>query len=67
MWINPFGMPFSQIKKSDLVCVDADGYVTDDIGAKTPVNTAAVCIHKELHLARPDLRLLHVHSVYGKT
>src|SRR5271169_2120132 len=27
MWINPYGLHFSQIKKSDLVCVDEDGYV----------------------------------------
>jgi hypothetical protein len=47
--------------------MDADGYVMNDVGARKPVNTAGVCIHKELHLARPDLRLLHAHIVYGKT
>jgi ribulose-5-phosphate 4-epimerase/fuculose-1-phosphate aldolase len=59
-------MHFSQIKKSDLVCVDDDGYVIDGIGAQKPVNTAGVHIHKELHKARPDIKAAcHAHSIYG--
>jgi ribulose-5-phosphate 4-epimerase/fuculose-1-phosphate aldolase len=66
MWINPFGMHFSQIKKCDLVCVDEDGYVLDGVGARKPVNTAGVHIHKELHKARPDIKAAcHAHSIYG--
>lgn len=66
MWINPYGMHFSQIKKSDLVCVDEDGYVIDGMGARKPVNTAGVHIHKELHKARPDIKAAcHAHSIYG--
>jgi hypothetical protein len=68
MWINPFGMHFGQIKKSDLVCVDEDGYVVDGLGAGRPVNTAGVHIHKELHKARPDIKAAcHAHSIFGKT
>jgi len=66
MWINPFGMHFSQVKKSDLVCVDEDGYVIEGLGARKPVNTAGVHIHKELHKARPDIKAAcHAHSIYG--
>jgi Class II Aldolase and Adducin N-terminal domain len=66
MWINPYGMHFSQIKKSDLVCIDEEGYVVEDVGARKPVNTAGVHIHRELHKARPDIKAAcHAHSIYG--
>jgi ribulose-5-phosphate 4-epimerase/fuculose-1-phosphate aldolase len=66
MWINPYGLHFSQIKKSDLVCVDEDGYVIEGLGARKPVNTAGVHIHKELHKARPDIKAAcHAHSIHG--
>lgn len=66
MWINPYGLHFSQIKVSDLVCVDGDGFVLGDVGAWKPVNTAGVHIHKELHRARPDIKAAcHAHSIHG--
>jgi ribulose-5-phosphate 4-epimerase/fuculose-1-phosphate aldolase len=66
MWINPFGMHFLLIKKSDLVCVDEEGFVVEGVGARKPVNTAGVHIHLQLHRARPDIQAAcHAHSIYG--
>ena len=63
-WVNPFGMNFSQIKVSDLICVDHEGTVVE---GSQPVNRAAFCIHSQVHLARPDvIAAAHAHSVYGK-
>lgn len=65
MWINPYGVHFSQITKGDLVCVDEDGYVLGT-GAAKCVNTAGVHIHRELHRARPDIKAAcHAHSIHG--
>ncbi|KAL4800420.1 class II aldolase/adducin N-terminal [Aspergillus venezuelensis] len=66
-WINPFGKHFSAMKASDLVLVDADGYVTEG-GAQSTVNEAGFMIHSEIHKARPDvMAAAHTHGVYGKT
>lgn len=63
-WVNPFAVPFSHIRVSDLVCVDADGEVVE--GTK-PVNRAAFAIHSQVHAARPDVTAAaHSHSVHGK-
>jgi ribulose-5-phosphate 4-epimerase/fuculose-1-phosphate aldolase len=64
-WVNPFAMSFSQIKVSDLLCVDHNGTVV--VGDR-PVNTAAFAIHSQVHAARPDVvAAAHAHSVYGKS
>jgi ribulose-5-phosphate 4-epimerase/fuculose-1-phosphate aldolase len=66
MWINPYGVHFSQIRKRDLVCVDEEGFVVGGVGAQQPVNTAGVHIHWELHRARPDIKAAcHAHSIHG--
>ncbi|KAL4779004.1 class II aldolase/adducin N-terminal [Aspergillus varians] len=66
-WINPFGKHFSAMKASDLVLVDADGYVTEG-GAQLVINEAGFMIHSEIHKARPDVvAAAHTHGVYGKT
>jgi ribulose-5-phosphate 4-epimerase/fuculose-1-phosphate aldolase len=63
-WVNPFGMHFSKIRVSDLICVDHDGAVVD---GKRRVNGAAFAIHSQLHAARPDVvAAAHTHSLYGK-
>ena len=63
-WVNPFGMNFSLIKVSDLICVDHEGTV---VSGDRPVNRAAFCIHSQVHLARPDaVAAAHAHSVHGK-
>lgn len=66
-WVNPFGMSFSHIKKSDLILVDHDGNVVDG-GENRLLNSAAYMIHSAIHTARPDvLCAAHSHSFYGRT
>ncbi|MHB8512143.1 MAG: class II aldolase/adducin family protein [Actinomycetota bacterium] len=64
-WVNPFAMHFSQIRVSDLICVDDAGNVVE---GSEPVNRAAYAIHSQVHAARPDIvAAAHAHSLYGKT
>ena len=64
-WVNPFAMHFSQIRVSDLICVDHDGEVIEGDRA---VNRAAFAIHSQVHASRPDaVAAAHSHSVYGKS
>jgi ribulose-5-phosphate 4-epimerase/fuculose-1-phosphate aldolase len=63
-WLNPFGMPFSHIRVSDLILVDHEGKV---IEGDALVNGAAFAIHSQIHAARPDvIAAAHAHSVHGK-
>jgi ribulose-5-phosphate 4-epimerase/fuculose-1-phosphate aldolase len=63
-WVNPFGVPFSRMRASDLVLLDEAGRIVDGTRA---VNGAAFAIHSEVHRARPDVNAVaHAHSVYGK-
>jgi ribulose-5-phosphate 4-epimerase/fuculose-1-phosphate aldolase len=64
-WVNPFGMAFSLIKKSDLIRVNEAGEV---IEGNRPVNAAAFAIHSGIHKMRPEITAAaHTHSMYGKT
>ncbi len=64
-WVNPFGMPFSHIRVSDLLLVNESGEVVE---GDAPVNTAAFVIHSQVHSARPDVvAAAHAHSIYGKS
>jgi ribulose-5-phosphate 4-epimerase/fuculose-1-phosphate aldolase len=64
-WVNPFGMPFSHIRVSDLILVNEAGEVVEGDG---PLNTAAFVIHGQVHAARPDVvAAAHAHSIYGKS
>jgi len=64
-WVNPFGMPFSHIRVSDLLLVNEAGEVVE---GDAPVNTAAFVIHGQVHAARPDVvAAAHAHSIYGKS
>jgi len=63
-WVNPFGMPFSHIRVSDLLLVNSRGEIVEGEGG---LNTAAFAIHSALHEARPDVvAAAHSHSLYGK-
>jgi len=65
-WVNPFGLAFSQIKKSDLILVDHEGKVIDG-GPNRLLNQAAYMIHAAVHKARPDVMCAaHSHSLYGR-
>jgi len=64
-WVNPFGVHFSMIRVSDLICVNHEGEVVE---GDRPVNTAAFVIHSQVHAARPDaVAAAHAHSLYGKS
>ena len=63
-WVNPFGMPFSHIRVSDLIRVNDRGEVVE---GDALVNSAAFAIHSQVHAARPDVvAAAHAHSVHGK-
>ena len=65
--VNPFGVAFSHINKSDLIRVGPDGKVVDG-GDVRLLNTAAYMIHHAVHVARPDVvGAAHSHSIYGRT
>ncbi|KAH0839121.1 hypothetical protein AYO21_04715 [Fonsecaea monophora] len=65
-WVNPFGLAFSEIKRSDLILVDHDGKVIDG-GPNRLLNQAAYMIHAAVHKARPDVNCAaHSHSIYGR-
>jgi ribulose-5-phosphate 4-epimerase/fuculose-1-phosphate aldolase len=65
-WVNPFGLAFSLIKKSDLIMVNHDGKVVDG-GPNRLLNQAAYMIHAAVHKARPDVMCAaHSHSINGR-
>lgn len=66
-WVNPFGVAFSLLKKSDLIQVDHDGQVIGGGECKL-LNAAAFMIHGAVHEARPDVMCAaHSHSIYGRS
>jgi ribulose-5-phosphate 4-epimerase/fuculose-1-phosphate aldolase len=63
-WVNPFGVPFSELRASDLLLVAHDGTVVE---GELPVNAAAFAIHSQIHAARTDVvAAAHSHSLHGK-
>ncbi|CAD6581693.1 MAG: hypothetical protein ASARMPREDX12_000633 [Alectoria sarmentosa] len=66
-WVNPFGVAFSLMKRSDLIQVDHSGKIIGG-GNVRLLNTAAFMIHGAVHAARPDVMCAaHSHSIYGRT
>ena len=66
-WVNPFGVAFSLMKRSDLIQVDHDGKIVGG-GPIKLLNTAAFMIHGAIHEARPDVVCAaHSHSIYGRS
>ena len=64
-WVNPFGVPFSKVRASDLLLVSHSGEIVE---GRHPLNQAAFAIHSAVHKARPDVvAAAHTHSLYGKT
>mgnify|MGYP000918842429 FL=1 len=49
-WVNPFGLDFSMLKASDLICVDHTGEIV--VGDR-PLNAAASAIHSQVQAAPP--------------
>ncbi|THX58896.1 arad-like aldolase/epimerase [Aureobasidium pullulans] len=66
-WVNPFGVAFSLINKSDLIHVSEEGEIIGG-GETRLLNTAAFMIHSAIHKARPDvIAAAHSHSIYGRS
>jgi ribulose-5-phosphate 4-epimerase/fuculose-1-phosphate aldolase len=66
-WVNPFGLSFNEIRRSDLIHVDHEGNVIGG-GPNRLLNLAAYMIHVAIHAARPDvLCAAHSHSIHGRT
>lgn len=66
-WVNPFGVAFSLMKRSDLIQVDHNGKILDG-GSVRLLNTAAFMIHSAVHEARPDVNCAaHSHSIHGRS
>ncbi len=66
-WVNPWGVHFSQICVSNLICVDHEGTIVEGHEGAL-LNTAAFAIHSQVHAARPDVvAAAHSHSIYGKS
>lgn len=66
-WVNPFGVAFSLIKRSDLIQVDHEGQIIGG-GPCRLLNTAAFMIHGAVHKARPDVTCAaHSHSIFGRS
>jgi ribulose-5-phosphate 4-epimerase/fuculose-1-phosphate aldolase len=64
-WINPLGVPFSQISVSQLLRVDSQGQVVEGEGL---LNTSALELHYGLQQARPEVvGIAHLHGFYGRT
>ena len=60
LWVNPWGMWWSEVRARDIMRVSLDGSVLSGKWDVTPV----VFIHTELHRARPDARIVvHNHPV----
>jgi ribulose-5-phosphate 4-epimerase/fuculose-1-phosphate aldolase len=57
MWVNPWGLWWSEVRASDIMRVSLDGSI---LSGKWDV-TAVVFIHTELHRVRPDARIV-VHN-----
>ena len=65
-WVNPFGVSFRLMRKSDLIQVNAKGEVIGG-GEVRLLNTAAYMIHHAVHDARPDVVCAaHSHSIFGR-
>jgi L-ribulose-5-phosphate 4-epimerase len=63
-WINPLGVPFSQITVSHLLRVDSEGQVVEGNGL---LNTSALELHHDLQQARPEVvGIVHMHSFHGR-
>ena len=60
--VNPFGLPWDEIRASDVMRIDIDNNVLDGPWTVTP----AIHLHLELHKARHDVKMaVHNHPRWG--
>jgi ribulose-5-phosphate 4-epimerase/fuculose-1-phosphate aldolase len=65
-WAHPWGMPFSQIRVSDLVLVGPDSLVLWDGPGPRPLSGAAFPFHAGIYRAKPEvISVAHAHSLYA--
>src|SRR5207245_436246 len=63
-WVNPFAVPFSHVRSSDLIRADRAGEAGE---SNYHVTTAAFAIPSQVHAARPDvIGAAHSHSTFGR-
>jgi ribulose-5-phosphate 4-epimerase/fuculose-1-phosphate aldolase len=63
-WVNPYRVPFTRMRVSDLLLVDREGRVVE---GTERVNAAAFAIHAAVHEAFPDLNAAaHSHAPNGR-
>ena len=65
--INPFGLHYSEVCASNLVCIDLHGNVIAHPGMATRVvNPAGFTVHAAIHAAIPGAHcVMHVHTTAG--
>lgn len=64
-WVNPVGVPMSQVRASHLVQVDPEGQVVRGTGMVNPVG---LLLHTAVHQARPDVQAMcHAHALHAST
>jgi ribulose-5-phosphate 4-epimerase/fuculose-1-phosphate aldolase len=62
-WTNPFAMPFSRVRVSDLLLVDHEGTV---VAGNWAVNRAGFVLHSAIHMQHPHvLASCHMHTTNG--
>jgi ribulose-5-phosphate 4-epimerase/fuculose-1-phosphate aldolase len=66
--INPFGLHYTEVTASNLVCIDLDGRIVENPAAPSrwPVNPAGFTVHAAIHRAIPHAHcVMHVHTTAG--
>ena len=62
--INPFGLMYSEVCASNLVCIDLAGKIVGE--SEWPVNPAGFVLHAAIHDAIPDAHcVMHTHTTAG--
>ena len=62
-WTNPMAVHFADVKLSNLILADHEGYVVEGSYA---LNRAGYVLHAAVHERHPDiLAMCHAHSMYG--
>jgi len=62
--INPFGLHYSEVTASNLVCIDLDGNIVGP--SDWPVNPAGFTVHAAIHRGIPGAHcVMHTHTTAG--
>ena len=62
--INPFGLHYTEVKASNLVCIDLEGRIVGDSPYRA--NPAGFVVHAAIHGSVPDAHcVMHTHTTAG--